>query len=409
VVDRLRQIGVQPWFNLGYGNRLYTPEAPDASAVGWAPLWSDEARQAWLRFTRALAEHFRDRVKHWEIWNEPNIKGFWKPRTPDAADYVELVRLTAPVIGQVVPGAVIVGGALAGMPLDYLKKCLEHGLGQLVEKISYHPYRPVPEAKYDAEVAAFRDVLTRHNPKAALWQGENGCPSQPGGAGALKDNAWTERRQAKWLVRRILSDLRLRIELTSYFHLVDLVNYNWGKGGSGQTNFKGLLRGTDYTPKPAFFAYQCLGALFDAQTRRADLPLELSAPAGAAPLDQQALRTAGFVRGGRPLYAYWWPAGTDEERDVRPSTLKLPDPPEGRLDAPVLIDPLTAKVHGLAGAVRSGAAWQIEQAPLADYPLLVTEKSLLPLSEPEGTQESRAAVGPARPAKWRDRWEGKRT
>ena len=83
IVDRLLALGIQPWFNLGYGNQLYTPEATNQFAVGWAPLWNDEARQAWLRFVRALAENFRDRVKHWEIWNEPNHRNFWKPHEAD--------------------------------------------------------------------------------------------------------------------------------------------------------------------------------------------------------------------------------------------------------------------------------------------------------------------------------------
>ena len=96
IVDRLRAIGIQPWFNPGYGNRLYTPEATNQFAVGWVPLRDDEARQAWLRFVRALAEDFRDRVKHWEIRNEPNHRNFWKPHKADPAEYVEFVRLTAP-------------------------------------------------------------------------------------------------------------------------------------------------------------------------------------------------------------------------------------------------------------------------------------------------------------------------
>src|SRR5262249_24862130 len=52
MVDSLRGAGVQPWFNLGYGNVLYTP-APLASAVGFAPVFSEEAKAGWLRFVRA--------------------------------------------------------------------------------------------------------------------------------------------------------------------------------------------------------------------------------------------------------------------------------------------------------------------------------------------------------------------
>lgn len=44
VVDSLRGIGIQPWFNLGYGNRLYTPGPKHESAVGWVPLNSRKRR-----------------------------------------------------------------------------------------------------------------------------------------------------------------------------------------------------------------------------------------------------------------------------------------------------------------------------------------------------------------------------
>lgn len=56
--------------------------------------------------------------------------------------------------------------------------------------------------------------------------------------------------------------------MTSYFHLVDLVGYNWGEGPSGRTNCKGLLRGVDYSPKPAYFAFQRLCSFFVGETRR---------------------------------------------------------------------------------------------------------------------------------------------
>jgi len=54
VVDSLLASGIQPWFNLGYGNKLYTPGAPHPSAVGWVPLNSEEARQAWVRYVEAI-------------------------------------------------------------------------------------------------------------------------------------------------------------------------------------------------------------------------------------------------------------------------------------------------------------------------------------------------------------------
>lgn len=371
IVDRLLAMGVQPWFNLGYGNQLYTPEATNQFAVGWAPLWSDEAREAWLRFVRALAQNFRDRVKHWEIWNEPNHRNFWKPREADPAEYVRFVRMTAPVIRQAVPGAKIIGPAVWSP--SYFKGCFEKGLGELVDIVSYHWYRAIPEDTYETGVTGCREVLAQHDLKLPLWQGESGCPSQTAGAGAMAKYPWTEALQARWVVRRTLNDLRLQIDMTSYFQTADMMYPNEDGTPDGRLNSKGLIRRSDYTPKPAFFAYQCLCALFDAETQWVERPLEVS-PADGQPLDQSALLKATFVRHGRPLYAYWVPADLRKELHLRSVDLTIPETPGAVLETPVLIDPLTATVHRLQQATRSARAWKVPAVPLSDCPLIVTDR-----------------------------------
>ena len=380
VVSNLLRIGVRPWFSLSYGNRLYTPEAPDESAVGWVPIFDDAAKAGWLRYTRAIARRYRDRVGHYEIWNEPNHSGaFWKPKKPNAAEYVELIRLTAPVIREEVPKAVIIGGAFAGMPTPYLEESLEAGMGGLVDRVSYHPYRTVPEGGgYESTLAKWRAMLAKHNPKLRLWQGENGAPSQPGGVGAMGTLPWTEQRQAKWVTRRILTDLRLGVELTSYFHLADLVNYNWGRGGTGKTNFKGLLRGTDYTPKPSFFAYQCLCALFDSHAVPSDGKLSFAAAADGPTLDDPGkVWWATFGRDGKALCAYWLPADLFRRFVPRRVVVTLSCGKGVSLGRPVLIDPLTSTVYRIEGAASQDGTWHWPNLPLLDYPLLVADEALV--------------------------------
>ncbi len=370
IVDSLLKIGVQPWFNLGYGNKLYTPQKPSDMSVGWAPIFDDEAKAAWLRFVGKLAEHFADRVDHWEIWNEPNISGFWKPNKPNAADYVSMVEATAPVIRRAIPNVVLIGGAFAGIPMSYIQGCLEAGLTKHVDKISYHPYRPSPESGYAGEIATLRKMISKHNPEVELWQGENGCPSLGGpdtdSTGALSRMPWTETAQAKWLTRRILSDLRLGIEMTSYFHTVDLVGYR------GKTNYKGLIRGKDYTRKPSFDAYQCLCALFDSRTQPCqEMVVELIGE------EKTSLQEAGFSRGGRGMLAYWFPARLLQPWTVRPLTVKIPTLPGATIDKPVLIDPLTRQVFDLPKAKKVDGGLICEQLPLKDYAMIVADAALV--------------------------------
>ncbi len=379
IVDRLRSIGIQPWFNLGYGNRLYTPEAENDFAVGWVPMWNDEARAGWLRFVGALAEHFCDRVTHWEIWNEPNHKNFWKPRPANPAEYVEFVAMTAPVIRRAAPGALILGPTVWGM--EYFTECFNRGLGKLIDKVSYHWYRLSPEDRYEASIAAVREVLARRQLDLPLWQGESGCPSMAGGVGGLARFNWTEALQARWVARRTLFDLRLRVEMTSYFQTVDMryPNPDGTPGGLDRLNSKGLLRQTDYTAKPAYFVYQCLAALFDAETQWADRPLEVSAADGQ-PLDPSALVTAAFVRRDRPLYAYWLPADLRHALHLRTANLAIPDAPGATMSVPVLIDPVTARVHRLPQAVRRPGCWRIAGVPLSDCPLILADRSVVELA-----------------------------
>ena len=100
VVDKVIAAGVRPWFNVGYGNKLYSPDAPHESAVGQVPLYDGERGvNGWKNFLHALASHFKDRIEYWEIWNEPNISSFWHPKHKSSpVEYAKLVSISAEAI-----------------------------------------------------------------------------------------------------------------------------------------------------------------------------------------------------------------------------------------------------------------------------------------------------------------------
>jgi hypothetical protein len=91
-------------------------------------------------------------VHAWEVWNEPNLTGFWKPQ-PSAPDYLRLLKATVPAIRAVDPGALVIAGSLAAgrtangdfSPFDYLKALGAGGGLGLVDAVGYHPYSlPLP-------------------------------------------------------------------------------------------------------------------------------------------------------------------------------------------------------------------------------------------------------------------------
>ena len=105
---------------------------------------SDEIER-YSNYVRFMINHFKDRIKYYEIWNEP--------RGDQVEDYIHLVKHVIPVIREEYPEAKIVIGALAGdwasedqwnasysLDSDYIKRFLEPDLAPIIDAISWHPF-----------------------------------------------------------------------------------------------------------------------------------------------------------------------------------------------------------------------------------------------------------------------------
>ena len=171
---------------LGFGNRLYTQADPTRQLPQlweWyyenpAPPTTPEALQAWGRYVRYMAEHFRDRVQHFEIWNEWNIGTYWGAQ-PNVEHYLAVARAAIPILREVCPEAKIMLGSWAGFPhgistwsaeelsakegeVSYLR--VAHALAGEVDEIGWHPfYQADPDSPrwrdYVADVRALFRVL----------------------------------------------------------------------------------------------------------------------------------------------------------------------------------------------------------------------------------------------------------
>ena len=146
VVENLTRRGVRPWFCVSFGNTLYMTNCFTGAAVGCVPtLYGAECRAAWCAYVRELAKRYKGKVTHWEIWNEPNIDNFWQPTKPNAAEYLELVKLTGGVIREVIPDAKI-GGVTSSTALDdWARNFFKLGGAKSIDFWSGHAYECVPE------------------------------------------------------------------------------------------------------------------------------------------------------------------------------------------------------------------------------------------------------------------------
>lgn len=362
IVDSLLANGVKPFLSLSYGNRLYCSnpeEMPDLKngGLGHFPIITPQERTAWCAYVKAAVEHFRDRIDEYEIWNEPDVLVFCRVpmKWPDA--YMELVRMTAPVIREAMPEATVIT-CTAGF--ENIQPLYERGLMDYCDVHSFHGYLFFPEMRSVDYYANFLAPIRRRYPSVRFWRGEAGCPSynNPISKGALSNIPVTEIKQAKFAMRHLLMDLKNDcISCTSYFHAYDFEHFT-----HKLRYHYGVIRHEDLSRKPAYHCLQVFSRLFDGDTVRRtqdNLTYGFREEGTLAQEQRPAVQFSAFERKGIPFYTYHLPLYITDDFCVKTLPLSVPQ----GIRTPVVADPVSREVF----------VPQDGLYPIADYPLILMD------------------------------------
>jgi len=115
--DQLLAKGIKPFVELGFTPRAM--KTSDNKIFHWNGNTSHPKPEAWSRLVDAFVRHLRQRygeeeVRSWffEVWNEPNLAGFWEKA--DRQAYFELYENSARTIKAIDPRLRIGGPSTAG-------------------------------------------------------------------------------------------------------------------------------------------------------------------------------------------------------------------------------------------------------------------------------------------------------
>jgi hypothetical protein len=234
LVADMAKLGIRCLFILDYSNRLYDDNLGPHT---------DEGRAAFARFAGAAAKHFSGKGILWEIWNEPNIGQFWKPK-PNADDYSALALATIAAVRQADPNAFIMGPASSTFPWDFFELMGQRGVFAKLDAVSVHPYRRTGPESVEADYARLRALVERYAP------GRN-IPIVSGEWGYTTVEI-SEEQQADYLVRQRLVNLSLQVPVSIW--------YDWKEDGSDpkeREHHFGMVY-PDLKPKPSYIAGKAL-------------------------------------------------------------------------------------------------------------------------------------------------------
>lgn len=382
-VDDAVSRGLKPWIETGYGNTLYPGGGGENLGAGM-PL-SLEAREAYEKWVAAMVERYKDKVKDWEIWNEPNFSDN-KTNTPEIT--AEFNIRTAKIIKEIQPEAKISALALGHIDLDYLERFFRYLHDRdacgLFHNVTYHDYTYNPDSN-KLKVYQMRQIVEKYAPGMILRQGENGAPSEAYAGGALWDHDWTELSQAKWYLRRMLENLGNDIEC-SVFSIAE-IQYT-GNGPITKTNTKGLLQTNSKSevirPKMAYYAVQHVTSVFDHSLER------IKDASFRHTIDQEdtdkywfntdrSISVYGYRHkiSGKKLYTIWKDdAIPDNDCDTKQREFAFVD---SGFEEPVYVDLVTGGIYKIPEKnwTKDGHIDRFRGIPVYDAPVLIVEKRLI--------------------------------
>lgn len=385
IVDSVINAGMEPWLETCYGNPIY--EGGGGTSLHGGMPTSEVALDAWDRWVSALARRYAGRVRQWEVWNEPD-----KLDGSPGLDYARLYVRTARIIRARIPEArlaalVLAGPGKPGFARVFLEHLRDLHALDLVDDVSFHGYLSNPDVAYDeiegygrgASVPPLLRTIREYSDTISIRQGEQGCPSTET-TGALRDQTWTELTQAKWLLRRLLTDIGHDVR-SSYFQIADMNYRKTHENPWYGMNTKGLLRMSPELKfvyrKPSYRAFQALASIFDCTlVPMHDLRWQAST--------DQPVRAYGFRQEATAYSAVvYWRTGEApaEENTIDEITL---DADPVRVENPLLVDLLTGTVHSLpagggTGNPLAGTAARFSGLPLYDSPVVIADAACIPL------------------------------
>jgi len=185
---------------------------------GQGGIQTDAGRKGFAAFGAALARHYEDHDVIWEIWNEPNVRTFWRKNGKHnsdefASEYTALVKAVVPAMLAADPDCFVVAGSVSNYwhaSYYWTESCFERGVLQTgIRGWSVHPYGPRTPEEFAEGHGVMRKLLKKYGaPDLPLVNTERGFAVKKRGEGWSGGSLSRAREFQAWhFVRQYMADM----------------------------------------------------------------------------------------------------------------------------------------------------------------------------------------------------------
>jgi len=264
LLTSLDPFGIHALFILDYANHLYDNGAPPRT---------ETARQAFARWAVAAGKHFAGHGVLWEVYNEPNQPGFWRPQ-PNAQEYAALALAVGRAFRAALPDEKLIGPATSEIDFDFIESCFKAGLLEYWSAVSIHPYRRGDPETAAQDYCRLRELIKTYAPIETGRRSDRVSGDDTAGKEIpIIASEWgyssvwpgiSEEKQAQLLARAWLTNVANGISLSIWYDWRDDgVNPREAEHHFGTVS-NSFHEGREpvYDPKPAYLAAKTLTTFF---------------------------------------------------------------------------------------------------------------------------------------------------
>ncbi|NLS77399.1 MAG: hypothetical protein GXY76_09100 [Chloroflexi bacterium] len=227
----------------------------------------DEAHyQDYGDFVYAFMEHFRGRVQHVIIWNEPNLSFEWGYRPVDPEGYVRLLRIAYQRAKEANPEAIVLTAGLAptlappgntwGMDeLEYLQRMYDAGAADCFDMLAIHAYGltfPVDDPPDPAVVNFARASLAR---EVMVRNGDEGKQAMITEAGWNDHPRWTKAVQPYQRIEYTIGAYEMALRQWDWCAAAAMWAFRYPRPTRTYQDYYTLVT-TDFVPKGVYLEAQ---------------------------------------------------------------------------------------------------------------------------------------------------------